>query len=133
MREACELILEAPPLAGEVTTQNNRVPFQLAKAPRKIKVLYMEGTGANEYRWVRDALVEDKDIECVAMVADQQYVERPRLIRVDDNLRGYPATREELLEVIQLVTIMGIHSVNMAVPILAEELEKQASAKRKRG
>jgi uncharacterized membrane protein len=93
-----ELILEAPPLAGEVTTQNNRVPFQLAKAPRKIKVLYMEGTGNNEYRWVRDALVEDKDIECVAMVADQQYVERPRLIRVDDNLRGYPATREELLQ-----------------------------------
>jgi uncharacterized membrane protein len=93
-----ELVLEAPPLAGEVTTQNNRVPFQLTRAPRKIRVLYMEGTGSDEYRWVRDALVEDKDIECVAMVADQQYVERPRLIRVDDNLRGYPATREELLQ-----------------------------------
>ena len=30
------------------------------------------------------------------------------------------ATREELLEVIQLTTIMGIHTVNMAVPILAD-------------
>jgi hypothetical protein len=33
------------------------------------------------------------------------------------------ATREELLEVIQLTTIIGIHAVNLAVPILAEELE----------
>jgi uncharacterized membrane protein len=93
-----ELVLEAPPLDGEATTQNNRVPFELAKARRKLKVIYMEGTGSTEYRWLRDALIEDKDIECLTMVADQQYVQRPRLLRVDDNLRGFPATREELLE-----------------------------------
>jgi alkylhydroperoxidase/carboxymuconolactone decarboxylase family protein YurZ len=34
------------------------------------------------------------------------------------------ATQEELLETIELVTIMGIHSVNLAVPILLEEVEK---------
>lgn len=93
-----ELVLEVPALAGEVTTQNNRVPFQLAGARRKLKVIYMEGTGGNEVHWVRDALQEDKDIECLAMVADQQYVQRPRLVRVDDNYRGFPATREELLQ-----------------------------------
>lgn len=93
-----ELVLEAPPLEGEVTTQNNRVPFQLAAAGRKLKVIYMEGTGGTEFRWVRDALQEDKDIECLAMVADQQYVQRPRLLRVDDAYRGFPATREELLQ-----------------------------------
>lgn len=91
------LVLEAPPLEGEVTHQNNRVRFELAAVKRKIKVIYMEGTGGDEYRWVRDALQEDKDIECLAMVADQQYVERPRLLRVGDSLRGFPATREELL------------------------------------
>jgi alkylhydroperoxidase/carboxymuconolactone decarboxylase family protein YurZ len=37
------------------------------------------------------------------------------------------ATREELLETIELVTIMGIHSVNLAVPILLEEVEKAKS------
>src|SRR5262249_22157641 len=57
-----ELVLEAPPLAGEVTTQNNRVPFHLTTAARKLKVIYMEGTGGNEFHWVRDALQEDKDI-----------------------------------------------------------------------
>ena len=93
-----DLVLEAPVREGEVTTQNNIVPFQLSKASRKLKVLYMEGTGGSEYRWVRDALQEDKDIECVAMVADQQYVQRPKIIRVDDALRGFPTTREELME-----------------------------------
>jgi alkylhydroperoxidase/carboxymuconolactone decarboxylase family protein YurZ len=34
------------------------------------------------------------------------------------------ATKEELLEVIQLTSIMGIHSMTMGVPILMEELEK---------
>lgn len=34
------------------------------------------------------------------------------------------ASREEILEVIQLTSIMGIHSVTMGVPILLEELEK---------
>lgn len=93
-----ELVLEVPAQTGEVTTQNNRVPFQLATARRKLKVIYMEGTGGNEVHWVRDALQEDKDIECLAMVADQQYVQRPRLQRVDDTIRGFPATREELLQ-----------------------------------
>jgi uncharacterized membrane protein len=93
-----ELLLEAPPIAGEVTEQNNRVPFQLSKASRKLKVIYMEGTGGDEYRWVHNALQEDKDIECLSMVADQQYVQRPRLLRVGDSFRGFPATREELLQ-----------------------------------
>jgi uncharacterized membrane protein len=93
-----ELVLEAPVLAGEVTSQNNRVSFQMTTAARKLKVIYMEGTGNNEVRWVREALQEDKDIQCLAMVADQQYVQRPRLLRVDDSYRGFPATREELFE-----------------------------------
>ena len=93
-----ELLLEAPPLEGEVSTRNNRIPFQLAKGVRKLKVLYMEGTGSNEYHWVHDALQEDKDIECVSLVADQQYVQRPRLTRVGDAYRGFPTTREELLQ-----------------------------------
>ena len=93
-----ELVLEAPPWAGEVSDRNNRVAFQLSKASRKLKVLYMEGTGGTEYQWVRDALQEDKDIECVTLVADQQYVQRPKLIRADDAYRGFPTTREELLQ-----------------------------------
>jgi uncharacterized membrane protein len=93
-----ELELVLPPQAGEVTQVNNRVPFHLARANRKLRVIYMEGTGSNEYHWVHDALIEDKDIECLSMVADAQYTARPRLIRVGDSLRGFPATRQELLQ-----------------------------------
>ncbi len=93
-----ELLLEVPPLPGEVTLRNNQVPFQLGTQKRKLRVLYMEGTGGTEYRWVRDALQEDKEIECVAMIADQQYVQRPRLMRIDDVNRGFPTTKEELFQ-----------------------------------
>jgi len=92
-----DLVLEAPPLEGEVTQKNNQVPFRLGAKGRKIRVIYMEGTGGPEYRWVRDALMEDPEIECLSMVVDAQYAQRPRLIRVDDAYRGYPATRAELL------------------------------------
>lgn len=34
------------------------------------------------------------------------------------------ATKEEILEVIQLTSIMGIHSMTMGVPILMEEVER---------
>jgi uncharacterized membrane protein len=92
-----ELVLEAPALDGEATTKNNRAPFQLGAKGRKIRVLYMEGTMGAEYQWLQNALLEDPEIECTSMVVDQQYVERPRLMRVDDPYRGFPATREELL------------------------------------
>jgi len=34
------------------------------------------------------------------------------------------ATKEEIFEVIPLMTVMGIHSCNLAIPILMEELAK---------
>jgi alkylhydroperoxidase/carboxymuconolactone decarboxylase family protein YurZ len=38
------------------------------------------------------------------------------------------ATAEELLQTIQLTTLLGIHSVNLGVPILCEELERAGHA-----
>ena len=34
------------------------------------------------------------------------------------------ASKEEILETIQLTTVMGIHSCNLAVPMLMEEFSK---------
>ena len=39
------------------------------------------------------------------------------------NAIRHGATWEEILEVLQLTTVMGIHSCNMAIPILMEEIE----------
>jgi uncharacterized membrane protein len=93
---AARLVAEVPPLDGEAILQNNRVPFQIGARNSKVRVIYMEGTLNNEYHWVRDALVEDPNIECLAMEVNNQYAARPILYRVNDRNRGYPTTREEL-------------------------------------
>ncbi len=92
------LVLEIPVLEGEAVESNNRVPFRLIDRDRKLKVLYMEGTVGTEYRWLRDALQEDSNIECVAVIANYQYTTRQTLQRVDDPYRGFPSTRSELFE-----------------------------------
>ena len=96
---AGELMLSVPIQKDEAIVSNNQVPFELFARDRRIRVLYMEGTihGA-EYRYVRDALQDDANIECVALTVDDQYVNRPRLARVDDPYRGFPTTRKELFE-----------------------------------
>ena len=91
-----QLVVEVPPLAGEAITENNCVPFEIGTRKKKLRVIYMEGTTGGEYRFVRDALVEDPNIECMAMEVQYQYTRDQRLFRVDDPSRGYPATREEL-------------------------------------
>ena len=45
------------------------------------------------------------------------------------NALGYGATREEILEVIELASVIGIHSCTEGVPILVEELAAAGSAR----
>lgn len=65
-----------------------------------------------------------KEFVLIAINAATTHLYAPGTRRHIQNALRLGATREELLEVIQLVSIMGIHSINMAIPILAEELEK---------
>lgn len=93
-----DLVLEIPVLDGEAVASNNQIPFRLARRSRSLRVLYMEGTAAQEYRWLQDALHEDPDIQCVSVLVNNQYASRPSLQRIDDHYRGFPSTREELFE-----------------------------------
>jgi alkylhydroperoxidase/carboxymuconolactone decarboxylase family protein YurZ len=45
------------------------------------------------------------------------------------NALGYGATREEVLEVIELVSVIGIHACTVGVPILVEELAAAEGAR----
>jgi hypothetical protein len=96
-RARSPLVAEILPLPGESVAENNSIPFQVASKSNKIRVIYMEGSADPEYAFLRDALVEDPNIECLAMSLDAQMNFQPRLHRVDDPSRGYPTTREELL------------------------------------
>jgi len=65
-----------------------------------------------------------KELVLVAINVATTHLYAPGARRHMQNALRLGATAEELLEVIQLTTVMGIHSVNLAVPILCEELEK---------
>jgi uncharacterized membrane protein len=86
------------PLAGEAIEANNRVPFQIAPRDDTLRVLYMEGTPNQEYRFLNDALQEDPSIQCVSLYVDNPYEVRPTLHRVNNRGLGFPTTRQELLD-----------------------------------
>ena len=65
-----------------------------------------------------------KELVLVAINAATTHLYAPGVRRHMANAFKAGATREEVLETIQLVTIMGIHSCNLAIPILCEEYEK---------
>lgn len=74
-----------------------------------------------------------KEFIMIAINAATTHLYAPGVRRHMQNALRLGATREELLEVIQLTTVMGIHSVNLAVPILAEEIAKRSSRARSPG
>lgn len=64
-----------------------------------------------------------KELIMIAINAATTHLYAPGVRRHMRNALNHGATREEILEAIQLTTVMGIHSCNMAVPILLEEAE----------
>jgi alkylhydroperoxidase/carboxymuconolactone decarboxylase family protein YurZ len=69
-----------------------------------------------------------KELVLVAINVATTHLYAPGARRHMRNALRHGATAEELLEVIQLTTVMGIHSVNMAIPMLMEELEKASGS-----
>ena len=65
-----------------------------------------------------------KELIFIAINAATTHLWAPGVRRHIQNALREGATKEESLEVIQLTSIMGIHSVALALPILSEELAK---------
>ena len=82
------------------------VPFEKGPLPRKTKELIL-----------------------IAINAATTHLYGPGVRRHIQNALQHGATREEILEAIELTTVLGIHSSNLAVPILAEELAGQTRKK----
>ncbi|NKB77404.1 MAG: carboxymuconolactone decarboxylase family protein [Gammaproteobacteria bacterium] len=66
-----------------------------------------------------------KELILIAINAATTHLYAPGVRRHIQNAIKAGATQEEILETIQLTTVMGIHSCNLAIPILMEEIEKQ--------
>ena len=68
-----------------------------------------------------------KELIMIDINAATTHLYAPGVRRHMQNALKQGATREEILEVIQLTTVMGIHSCNLAIPILMEETAKLES------
>ncbi len=66
-----------------------------------------------------------KELIMIAINAATTHLYAPGVRRHMQNALKHGASREEILEVIQLTTVMGIHACNLAIPILMEESARQ--------
>jgi alkylhydroperoxidase/carboxymuconolactone decarboxylase family protein YurZ len=67
-----------------------------------------------------------KELILIAVNAATTHLYGPGVRRHIQNALKLGATREEILQAIEITTVVGIHACNLAVPILAEELGKVA-------
>lgn len=70
-----------------------------------------------------------KELILVAINAATTHLYAPGVRRHVQNALRAGASQAEILETIQLTTVMGIHSCNLALPILMEEVEKFEAAR----
>lgn len=69
-----------------------------------------------------------KELIMIAINAATTHLWAPGVRRHMQNALREGATSAEILEVLQLTSIMGVHSMTLGVPILAEELERAGKA-----
>ena len=65
-----------------------------------------------------------KELIYIAIDASTTHLYEPGLRQHISNALKYGATKEEIMEVFELVSVLGIHTCTMGVPILMEELKK---------
>lgn len=65
-----------------------------------------------------------KELILIAVNAATTHLYGPGVRRHVQNALKAGATKEEILEAIQLTTVIGMHSCNLAIPIVLEEIER---------
>lgn len=66
-----------------------------------------------------------KELVLIALNAATTHLYASGVRRHIQNALRLGATRDEILQVIELTVVLGIHGCNLAVPILGEELSKR--------
>ncbi|GAA3551720.1 hypothetical protein GCM10022222_39130 [Amycolatopsis ultiminotia] len=72
----------------------------------------------------RKGVLEPKTKELIytAIDASTTHLYEPGLRQHIRNALGYGATKEEIMEVLELTSVLGIHTCTLGVPVLMEEL-----------
>lgn len=69
-----------------------------------------------------------KELIYIAIDASTTHLYAPGVRRHIRNALKLGASRDEILEVLELTSVLGIHACNLGVPILAEELAAMTTA-----
>lgn len=70
-----------------------------------------------------------KELIYIAIDASTTHLYEPGLRQHISNALKYGATKEEIMEVFEVTSVLGIHTCTMGVPILMEELKKAGEDK----
>jgi alkylhydroperoxidase/carboxymuconolactone decarboxylase family protein YurZ len=73
---------------------------------------------------------KERELIYIAIDAATTHLYEPGLRQHIQNAVGHGATKEEIMEVYELTSVLGIHTCTLGVPVLLEELEGAASAAR---
>ncbi len=73
-----------------------------------------------------------KELIYIAINANVTHLYEPGLREHIRRAFDQGATKEEILEVLELISSMGIHSCSLGVPVLAEEYEKLVAKSKKK-
>lgn len=89
--------VRVPPDEAEITTENNRVFHRLRVIDQRIKVLCVEGYPRWEWRFLKNAMVRDKNLEvqCLLLSADPGAIQEAT--KGVAQIHAFP-TREDLLQ-----------------------------------
>lgn len=68
-----------------------------------------------------------RELILIAVNACTTHLYAPGVRRHIENALNLGASKEEILEAIQTTTLVGIHSCNLAVPILKESIDARAA------
>lgn len=87
------------PLAGEQSTENNRLTRVLTVDNSKRRILYVEGEPRWEYKFLRRAVEEDSALQVVSMLrTTQNKIYRQGIANANELADGFPNKPEELFE-----------------------------------
>lgn len=89
-----------PPRPSETITENNQRTFLVDNRSRTARVLYIDGYPRKEFKFIRRAVEEDRQVQLASLVRISKDNRLYRQgIRTQDELRdGYPKTKEELFQ-----------------------------------
>src|SRR2546426_459644 len=87
------------PQPGEIITLNNSQNLLVDVEDTKPKILYLEGTPRWEFKFIRQALQPDKNLQLVTLLRTSGNKFYRQGIESEDNLAsGFPASKEELFQ-----------------------------------